>query len=456
MWVGYGGWAVKKRTLKNLLIVLASLLGLAAAAFFAFLGINTHRLKTCAHESWDNGVCLTCGYVCGHDWEDGACIHCGMVYDHKWENGVCSICRIPCPHQWEHGTCTVCGMVCSHEQYKNGICFACGEVCSHEWYDGVCTVCGMVCQHVQHDMDGFCTSCGEKQLHHYVNGACVCGAQPIVYTHALPHEFFDMCSEQGSVQVVNYSAPLYAAQSVTVSKKMSVYLPYGYSEDKKYNVLVMIHGASGSDGDWMDNIIDTEHGTAVCMRNLYDYMIQQRIIEPLIIVSPYTDSYVPGGGFMDTGPEQFAQEVKAIILPYIVDHYSTYAENGSPEELQAARAHFGIGGCSNGALYVERAGMAENLGIFSNFVCLSGFSYVRDVVKSLESQDLSVSYLYAGAGTVDAQKDSVIDGYEYIVDHSEKLTEGENAHIEIVTGSHTWDTWAALFFNAAQLLFQSE
>lgn len=453
MWVDFGGRAVKKKTVKNLLVVLGCVLGLAAAGFFAFLGINDYKMKNCPHESWANGVCINCGYACVHDWEDGVCRRCGKVCNHSWADGVCGICKMPCLHQWENGTCTICGTVCGHEHYENGVCTTCGTVCTHEWLEGTCSVCGLACRHVQHDIDGICTVCGEKQVHHYRNGVCACGAEPVFYTKALPNELFDICSEQGSVQVINYSAPLFASNSVTVSKKMRVYLPYGYSEEEKYNVLIMVHGASGSDGDWMDNIIDTDLGTAVCMRNLYDNMIQQRVLEPLIIVTPYTDSYIQGGGYVDTGPEQFAHEVREVILPYIVDHYSTYAENGSLEALEAAREHFGLGGCSNGALYAERAGMAENLDIFSNFICLSGFTNVRDVVRALESSDHDVRYLYAGAGTADSQRDPVEDGYGYIVNRSEKLTEGENARLELVTGGHSWDVWAALFYNAAQLLF---
>lgn len=441
---------MKKKTMKNLLIVLASVLILAAAAFFAFLGVNAHRMKNCPHDSWANGVCINCGYACVHDWEDGVCRRCGKVCNHSWADGVCGICKMPCRHQWERGTCTVCGVVCGHEHYENGVCTTCGISCRHEWIAGVCTVCGLECQHERHSIDGICARCGEKQPHRFVNGKCACGAEPVVYTSALPKELFDICGEQGSVQVINYSAPLYSSPSVTVSKKMSVYLPYGYSEDEKYNVLIMVHGAGGNDGDWMDNIIDTDLGTPVCMRNLYDNMIQQRVIEPLIIVTPYTDSYVPGGGYMDTGPEQFALEVREFILPYIADNYSTYAEGGN---LEDAREHFGIGGCSNGALYTERAGIVSNLDVFSNFICLSGFTNVRDVVNALDDGEYSVNCLYAGAGTADSQREAVEDGYSYIVKNSEKLTEGKNARMELVAGGHSWDVWAALFYNAAQLLF---
>lgn len=341
------------------------------------------------------------------------------------------------------------------ENCGHGRCAVCGQFCRHEWRDSVCTVCGMACPHVQHDVDGYCTSCGKKMIHHYVSGMCECGSKPIVHTRPLSQETYNVCSEQGSIHLVDYQAKLYSTSSVTVIKRMRVYLPYGYDEKEKYNVLVMVHGG-GNDGDWMDNIIDTELGTSVCMRNVYDNMIQQRLMKPMIIVTPCTDSYVYGAGYVDTGPEQLAPELRKDILPYIAEHYSTYAEDGSIEALQAAREHFGIGGCSNGALYAYNAGLTANLDIFSNFLCFSGCNNVNSTVQVLESQPYTVSCLYAGAGSGDTQKDTVTSGYWYVVDNSTKLTPGENTWIETISGGHTWDTWGTLFYNAAQLLFQEE
>lgn len=426
-----------------LLLILAAVLCATVGAAFAYSDYSASRLQeeleNCGHERYENGVCARCGAPCEHEFSQGQCLVCGQ----------------PCPHQWKNGSCQLCGMACEHE-WRDGRCAVCGQSCRHEWRDSVCTVCGMACPHVQHDVDGYCTSCGKKMIHHYVSGMCECGAKPIVHTRPLSQETYNVCSEQGSIHLVDYQAKLYSTSSVTVIKRMRVYLPYGYDEKEKYNVLVMVHGGGGNDGDWMDNIIDTELGTSVCMRNVYDNMIQQRLMKPMIIVTPCTDAYVYGAGYVDTGPEQLAPELREDILPYIAEHYSTYAEDGSIEALQAAREHFGIGGCSNGALYAYNAGLAANLDIFSNFLCFSGCNNVNSTVQVLESQPYTVSCLYAGAGSGDTQKDTVTSGYWYVVDNSTKLTPGENTWIETISGGHTWDTWGTLFYNAAQLLFQEE
>ena len=444
---------MKKKTAKSLLITLAALLMLAAGAFCIFKGVSAYKLQNCTHEDWDKGVCSLCGYACEHDWADGECSFCGMSCTHAWEEGVCGICGLACLHEWDEGTCAVCAMVCPHESYVESICELCGTACGHQWERGICAVCRAACPHERHDTQGICERCGMELVHHYVSGVCACGAEPLIYDKPLPKEFFDPCSRQGSITVVNYYAPLYSTDTVTVGKTMSVYLPYGYDESKKYNVLVMVHGGGGDNTDWMDNRFVADNGTVVCMRNLYDNMIQQRIIEPLIIVAPYTDSFVKGGGFMDTGPEQLDPELREYILPYIVENYSTYAEGSSFEQMQAAREHFGIGGCSNGALYAYNAGLVGNLELFSNFICLSGCNNASGAAGALESKPYPVGYLYAGAGSWDPQKDYSLRGYDYIVDNSPKLTEGENAMFLLINGGHTWSTWSTSFFNAVQLLF---
>lgn len=434
---------MKTKHILLLIFALAALLCATVGAAFLYWDHSEAKqmeeLRGCTHEYWENGRCAVCGQPCGHYYSLGECMICGM----------------PCPHEWYDSRCVICALDCEHE-YSQGSCRFCGAICPHEWHDGKCTICGFACEHTQHDQNGLCKSCGKKQVHRYLNGVCACGATPIVYDCYLPQELFAPCDEAGSVHVVNYSAPLRSHETVTVSKKMSIYLPYGYDEDKKYNVLVLVHGAEGDNSDWMDKIFPTDDGLVVCMRNLYDNMIRQQIIEPMIIAAPYTDSFVYGGGYMDTGPEQFATEVREVILPYIVDHYSTYAENSSVEAISAARQHFALGGNSNGALYAYNAGIGENLDIFSGFICMSGCNNAKGAVSALENSPYTVDCLFAGAGAHDAQLNNSVNGYDYIEDKSDKLTNGVNARFQSIDGGHTWGTWSALFFDAAQLLFQGE
>lgn len=434
---------MKTKHVLLLIFALAAFLCATVAAAFAYQNYSAEEqqeeLADCPHEHWENGVCAVCGQPCEHDYSQGYCL----------------ICSQPCPHDWKNGRCMLCGLECEHE-FSQGYCLICGMSCRHEWFDGECYICGYMCSHAQHDLNGLCTSCGKKQVHHYVKGVCACGAKPVSYDGYLPQELFNACSEPGSVQVVNYSARLFSSPMLTVSKKMSIYLPYGYDESKKYNVLIMVHGAEGDNTDWMDKMFITEDGPVVCMRNLYDNMIQQQIIDPIIIVAPYTDSFVYGAGFLDTGPEQFAQEVRETIMPYIVDHYSTYAENGSFEKISQARQHFALGGNSNGALYAYNAGIISNMEIFSGFICMSGCNNAHGAARALEDSPYSVDCFFAGAGTHDPQMEVSLNGYDYIVDNTDKLTDGVNARYQNIAGGHTWGTWSALFFDAAQLLFQGE
>lgn len=450
---------MRAKTLKKLLIA-AAVIAVAAGAVFASVKFaQWYGLEHCRHKVWADGVCTHCGEQCPHtEYANGVCTVCGIDCPHDWENGVCAMCGMVCSHLWTEDGCDYCGMNCPHDWKKNGFCAMCGKMCLHQWEDGVCSVCSMECSHSEHDAESqLCAVCGEKVVHNFVAGRCACGAEPLLYSEFLPEEYFAECDEKGEIADVSYYAPYYAFDGeIMVGKVMSVYLPYGYDESEKYNVMVLLHGGSGNNSDWMQGVIQFEDGDVVCMRNLYDNMIKDRIIEPMIIVTPYTDSYVFGGGFADTGAQQLGPELRDIIMPYIAEHYSTYAENGSIEALSAAREHFGIGGNSNGSLNAYNAGLVENLDLFANFMCISGSNNARGVVEALESKafsSLPVDFLYAGAGTTDPQNNNVLVGFQHIVENTPRLIEGENALCFEIKGGHDWKTWSTSFFNAMQLLF---
>lgn len=449
---------MRGRTLKKLLLAAAVIAVIAASVFASVKIAKQHWREHCRHEVWEDGVCTYCGVHCPHTkYADGVCVLCGMECSHNWVDGVCTICGKVCSHLWAYNGCVYCGMDCPHD-WVDGVCALCRKKCLHQWEDGVCSVCSFKCSHPEHDAESqLCTVCGDKVAHNFVAGRCACGAEPLLYSEFLPEEYFAECDEKGAIADVSYYAPYYAFDGeVMVGKIMSVYLPYGYDESEKYNVMILLHGGNGNNNDWMQSVIEFEDGTNICMRNLYDNMIKDRIIEPMIIVAPYTDSYVFGGGYADTGEPQLGPELRDIILPYIAEHYSTYAENGSVEALSAAREHFGIGGNSNGALYAYSAGLVDNLDLFANFMCLSGSNNAHGVAEALESEafvSLPVDYLYAGAGTTDPQNGNAQLGFQYILEETPRLTEGENALYFEINGGHNWKTWSTSFFNAIQLLF---
>jgi enterochelin esterase-like enzyme len=90
-----------------------------------------------------------------------------------------------------------------------------------------------------------------------------------------PPEGFDQRREgvaQGKLERVYYHS-----KTVGVQRWMQVYTPPGYSPDRKYSVLYLLHGIGGNENEeW------TRNGATVVLDNLN----ADRKIEPMIVVFP--------------------------------------------------------------------------------------------------------------------------------------------------------------------------
>ena len=78
--------------------------------------------------------------------------------------------------------------------------------------------------------------------------------------------------ERGKVETVEYDS-----KSVGDARKMTVYLPPGYSKDTKYPVLYLLHGAGDNEGGW------TRSGAA---NVILDNLFADKKIVPMIVVMP--------------------------------------------------------------------------------------------------------------------------------------------------------------------------
>ncbi len=190
------------------------------------------------------------------------------------------------------------------------------------------------------------------------------------------------------------------------------------------------------------------------MKNIYDNMIDQKLCKPMIIVCPttYNGPYYSNEG----GTEHMARELRETILPFVADHFSTYAASGTIADLQEAREHFGIGGMSNGALYALNSGMQRDFDLFSNYICFSGNSEPYAVAEAINSEswkNLPISYFFAGAGYYDSQWQNTYYGFQIIVDQVDRLSEGKNAFYRDVNGGHDFSVWSVNIFNALQMAF---
>lgn len=295
-------------------------------------------------------------------------------------------------------------------------------------------------------------------VHSFVRGVCsVCGAKPEFLTGWLPDEFYQETEHAGTVTAVEYDTKAFAAyDQLTYHKRMNVYLPYGYDESKPYNVLVLIHGQGDNEDDWL---VETHEsgGHAMCGRVILDNIFERGLAEPCIVVTPVTETKFVQG--LTAGIVQMQDELREAILPYIVEHYSTFAKDGSIASLQAARSHFGLGGLSNGALFTYEGGMRHDFDLFGSYCAFSGNGEPWKTVKAIQSKEFAefpVDCLFTGAGSLnDWQQNYTKIGFEYFVEKDVRFQEGENAWRVDVDGGHEWKVWFTCLYNAMQVMFQT-
>jgi enterochelin esterase-like enzyme len=118
--------------------------------------------------------------------------------------------------------------------------------------------------------------------HHFVIGSAVLFLGPVALASGqtdsklepAPSGFASRrdAAERGKVETVEYDS-----KSVGDTRKMTVYLPPGYSKENKYPVLYLLHGAGDNEGGW------TRSGAAdVILDNLF----ADKKVVPMIVVMP--------------------------------------------------------------------------------------------------------------------------------------------------------------------------
>ena len=93
--------------------------------------------------------------------------------------------------------------------------------------------------------------------------------------------------ERGKVETVEYDS-----KSVGDTRKMTVYLPPGYSKDTKYPVFYLLHGAGDNEGGW------TRTGAA---NLILDNLFADKKICPMIVVMPNGSPQGPRPGTVLAG-----------------------------------------------------------------------------------------------------------------------------------------------------------
>ncbi len=175
----------------------------------------------------------------------------------------------------------------------------------------------------------------------------------------------------GEIKAVQYDS-----KSLGTHRQLRVYTPPGYSADKKYPVLYLLHGIGGNDMEWIQ---------ACKANNVIDNLLAEGKIQPMIVVFPNGNSAVtasagtdfagegPGarrggggggrggaGGGFDSWGMPFENDLLKDIVPLIESKYS----------VQADREHRALAGLSMGGGQTLNIGLAHP----ETFAYVGGFS----------------------------------------------------------------------------------
>ena len=279
-------------------------------------------------------------------------------------------------------------------------------------------------------------------------------------TKLLTDDWFDECTAPGTIKTVEYLSTDYLTGK-EITKNMEVYLPYDYTPEIKYDVLILTHGAGDDEKYWFSEDHDYG-GKTVNAKNLVDNMIYRKTCRALIIASvTCTNDYSCSRKAYDwdqllTDGSQFAQEIANDILPFIVNNYSTYASDPGRDSISAARDHFAYFGLSWSAMFGYLNILPDDMEYFSWYALIAPSrvnlqSKMDAITEKYNSYPLHAFYASVGANDqIRAQSEQL---YTTLIS-SEQFSDDENSYQVIIENvKHHFESWCTSLYNCLELFF---
>jgi len=270
------------------------------------------------------------------------------------------------------------------------------------------------------------------------------------------YSYMNVQDEPGTIEEITYTAHDYLGDGPDVEKKAFVYLPYGYDETKKYNVLYLCHGIGGSENEW-----GLGNAKTSIVKKIMDHLIKDKDIEPFIIVTPNGKALALSGISGNDYFYKFGYELRNDLIPYIESHYSTYAdydENGY--DMTATRTHRAMAGLSMGGMQTINIGICECLDLFSWFGAFSAaptsYSSAR-IASAIKDSEYKVDFFYNICGKQDdIAYASASNAARNLPKISDLFVENENFMWQEKSGGHDFNIWYLGLYNFAQIAFGND
>ena len=247
---------------------------------------------------------------------------------------------------------------------------------------------------------------------------------------------FDIASEStphGKIDTITYNS-----KTVGTNRRALIYTPPGYSKDKKYPVLYLLHGIGGDEKEWLNG-----GQPQVILDNLY----AEKKVEPMIVVLPngraMKDDRATGNIMAPDKVQAFATFEKDLLIDLI-----PFIEKNFPVIKDAE--HRAIAGLSMGG------GQSLNFGLgnLDKFAWVGGFSSAPNTKKPEElipNPDMAkakLKLLWISCG----DKDGLIPFSKRTHDY---LKANNVPHIYFVDhGYHDFKIWKNGLYMFSQLIFK--
>lgn len=174
----------------------------------------------------------------------------------------------------------------------------------------------------------------------------------------IPGPYFQASDRPGTLvdfSYKTYESFSYAKKVRPLQKHAVVYLPYGYSKNRRYDVFYLMHGGWGDETQTLGTVAGPSP-----FKNVLDHAIAAGQLRPLIVVCPTYNNTNTNG--LDSGyfslamqlTENYHNELTHDLMPAVEGTYSTFAVGTRPEDLAASRDHRGFGGFSVGSVATWR------------------------------------------------------------------------------------------------------
>ena len=221
-------------------------------------------------------------------------------------------------------------------------------------------------------------------------------------------------------------------------RKANVYLPPGYSKDRKYPVLYLLHGIGGDETEWIRFATPDA---------LFDNLIADKAAVPMIVVIPngraLADDSAAGNQFAPekvAGFARFEQDLLDHLIPAIEKNYAALTD----------REHRALAGLSMGGGQTLNFG----LGHLDTFAWIGAFSSApntrppAELVPDPAAAKVKLKLLYLSCGN----KDGLINISQALHAY---LKEHDVPHIwNVDDEGHTPRTWAGNLYHFAQRIFR--